>query len=153
MPPRANTLATVGLACLALLAVETALATDLEVRIDGLRSAEGHALIALHQRVAGVDFPDDAGVVAATHRRAVIGSMRFIFTDLPPGDYAVAALHDANRDGALARNVLGMPTEGYGFSNGARGFMGPPSFDDATVTVEADACPLSITVPIGYPGS
>ena len=153
MTPSTNTLATIGLACFALLAAKTAIAADLEVRIDGLRSAEGHVHVALHQRLEDVDFPDGAGVVAASFRAAVAGSMRLVFADLPPGNYAVAAFHDADGDGELTRNVLGMPTEGYGFSNGARGFMGPPSFDDAAVAVDPSAVQMSITVPIGYPGS
>ena len=153
MTPSTNTLATIGLACFALLAAKTAIAADLEVRIDGLRSAEGHVHVALHQRLEDVDFPDGAGVVAASFRAAVAGSMLIVFTDLPPGDYAVAAFHDTDRDGELARNILGVPTEGYGFSNGARGFMGPPSFDAAAVKIDAGAVQLSITVPIGYPGS
>lgn len=148
-----NTLAGLALACLASFAAQAALAGDLEVRLEGLRSADGEARIALHRRVDGVKFPDDAGVVAAISRRAAAGSVRVVFTDLPPGDYAVAAFHDADGDGELATNILGMPTEGYGFSNGARGFMGPPRFDAAAVTVGEEADPLSIAVPMGYPGS
>ena len=148
-----NTLVGLALACLALFAAQTALAGDLEIRLDGLRSADGDARIALHRRVDGVKFPDGAGVVAAISRRAVAGSMRVVFTDLPPGDYAVAAFHDADGDGELATNLLGMPTEGYGFSNGARGFMGPPRFDAAAVTVGQEAGLLSVAVPMGYPES
>ncbi len=148
-----NALATLALACLALSVAQSALAGDLEVRLEGLRSADGSARVALHHRVDGVKFPDDAGIVAAVSRRAVAGSMRIVFTDLPPGDYAVAAFHDADGDGELATNLLGMPTEGYGFSNGARGFMGPPRFDAAAVTVGEEAGPLSIAVPLGYPES
>ena len=66
---------------------------------------------------------------------------------------AVAAFHDADGNGELGTNILGIPTEGYGFSNGARGFMGPPSFEDAAVTIGSDDGLLSIVVPIGYPGS
>ena len=65
----------------------------------------------------------------------------------------MAAFHDANGDGELNANFVGMPTEGYGFSNGARGFMGPPAFGAAAVTVERDARPLRIVVPIQCPDS
>ena len=147
-----HTLASFAFACLALLVAQAAGAADLEVRIEGLRSAEGNVSIALHRPTADAKFPDDAGVIAAISRLATAGSMRVIFTDLPVGDYAVAAFHDADADGELARNILGMPTEGYGFSNGARGFLGPPRFDAAAVTVGDGASQLSIAVPMGYPG-
>ena len=119
---------TLSIALLAVFTASTALATDIEVRIENLRSSEGHVRVALHQRIAEVDFPDDAGIVSATFSRAVAGSMRLVFTDLAPGDYAVAAFHDADQDGKLARNILGMPTEGIGFSQRRPWSHGTPEF-------------------------
>ena len=95
-----------------------------------------------HPRVDGIEFPSDAGIVAKTSR-AVTGGIRVVFTDLTPGDYAIAAFHDADGDGELATNLLGVPSEGYGFSNGARGFMGPPKFEMAAVTRMKPSSPLS----------
>ncbi|MDE0051986.1 MAG: DUF2141 domain-containing protein [Rhodospirillales bacterium] len=138
------------LACTASFALD-ATAADLEVRIDGLRSAEGDVRVALHRQVGEGSFPGDAGVVGASFRRAAEGAVRFIFADVAPGAYAVAAFHDADGDGALNQNIVGMPTEGHGFSNGARGFMGPPSFEDAAVTVGKSEAVVSITVSIDYP--
>ena len=60
--------------------------------------------------------------------------------------------HDADGDGELGTNILGIPNEGYGFSNGARGLIGPPSFDAAAITMGADDGVLSIVVKIAYPG-
>ena len=33
---------------------------------------------------------------------------------------------------------MGIPSEDYGCSNGARGFMGPPSYKDAKFSVNKD---------------
>ena len=107
-----------ALAIAALLATEAA-AADLEVRIEGLSSADGDVRVALHRQVTDGDFPDDRGVVDAIKRPASAGTLSIVFAGVPTGTYAVAAFHDADRDGELARNFLGMPTEGYGFSNGA----------------------------------
>ena len=145
-------LATAGLAAVLALTGTAARAADLEVVLRGLKSAEGDARIAVHKRVADIAFPG-GGVVAATIRPAREGEIRVVFTDLDPGEYAVAAFHDADGDGKLARNIVGMPTEGFGFSNGATGFMGPPSFDKAAVTVGSKGARVSAVVPISYPGS
>ena len=147
-----KTLATAGLAMALALPATAAAAADLEVVVKGLNSAKGDARIAVHKRVSDVKFPG-GGVVAATYRPASKGEMRVVFAGLPPGEYAVAAFHDADGDGDLAQNIVGMPTEGFGFSNGATGFMGPPSFDDAAVTVGATDARVSVVVPIAYPGS
>ena len=132
-------------ACVASFAAQAA-AADLGVGIEGLRSAEGDVRVALHRQVPDGDFPGDAGVVAATIRSAAPGAVRVVFADLAPGDYAVAAFHDADGDGELATNFLGMPTEGYGFSNGAVGFMGPPGFEAAAVSVGTDDVRISVTI-------
>ena len=47
--------------------------------------------------------------------------------NVKPGNYAIAVFHDLNGNGKLDRNLIGLPSEPYGFSNdvGRRGF---PSF-------------------------
>ena len=112
---------------------------DLEVELRGIHSGEGHALVALHRETPGADFPSDASVVANAAAPAATDGVVVVFRDLPAGEYAVAAFHDTNGDGELNANFVGMPTEGYGFSNDARGFMGPPSFEDAAFSLSADA--------------
>lgn len=59
--------------------------------------------------------------------------MTFVFANLRPGIYAAAAFHDENRSGDFDTNFIGLPREGYGFSNGARALLGPPAFEDASV--------------------
>ena len=39
--------------------------------------------------------------------------------------------HDENSNGKLDRNFVGMPKEGVGASNDAKGSFGPPKFADA----------------------
>lgn len=148
----ANRLAALGLAAFMLSAPAFASAADLVVRIEGMRSAEGDIFVAVHRRTAGVDFPDTAGAVkTVTSPAAEITDM--VFAGLPSGDYAVAAFHDEDRDGDLDTNLLGIPTEGYGFSNNARGMFGPPDFDAAAFAITAGDERPAVTVRLGYPGS
>lgn len=51
---------------------------------------------------------------------------------LPDGIYAVSVIHDENDNGKLDTNILGIPKEGFGFSNNPRIFFGPPSFEKAS---------------------
>jgi len=66
------------------------------------------------------------------------------FSDLRPGVYAVAVLHDENENSKMDFNLLGMPLEGYGFSNDASALFGPPSFKDAAFTLKARPSAVSI---------
>lgn len=152
---RMTTLASVAavLTSTTLLWAEDADRVDLEVTLEDIHSTDGEVLVALHRRTPGVAFPGDAGVVASKRRPADTEPVLIRFTDLLPGDYAVAAFHDADGNGALNTNVLGQPTEGYGFSNGARGLMGPPSFEAAAVSIGPDHDAHRIVVPIQCPAS
>lgn len=52
------------------------------------------------------------------------------FHNVPFGFYAVSVFHDENANAKLDLGLFG-PTELWGFSNGVRGLLGPPSFDKA----------------------
>ena len=51
------------------------------------------------------------------------------FADVESGIYAISAFHDDNDNGALDFDTRGIPFEPTGNSGNARGFFGPPSFD------------------------
>lgn len=70
------------------------------------------------------------------------------FLDIPPGSYAIAVIHDENMDGELETNFLGVPKEGYGFSNDAKGMIGAPSFPAASFSY--DGKNLEMTISLRY---
>ncbi|MDB5876834.1 MAG: hypothetical protein JWQ41_248 [Variovorax sp.] len=67
------------------------------------------------------------------------GSAQLVFIGLPPGRYMLKSFADENGNGKLDTNLVGLPTERYGFSNDAEGRMGPPGFDAASVPLDADS--------------
>lgn len=101
----------------------------LMVLVKGFKSMEGQLMVALFNK--SEDFPDKkpykGDIMAISANEELIK-----FENLPFGDYAVAAIHDINLDGKLDKNALGIPTEGYGFSNNAMDKYGPPSFLQAS---------------------
>ena len=62
----------------------------------------------------------------------------FTITDLPFGTYSISVMHDENENGELDKGTFGIPQEGYGFSNNARGMFGPPSFEDTKFSFQAN---------------
>jgi uncharacterized protein (DUF2141 family) len=100
----------------------------LRVVTRGYETAEGHALLALCASAEDFDSRSRAlryGKVKPADGRAV-----FLFEDLPAGDYAIKVFQDSDGDEELDIGLFG-PEEAYGFSNGARGTFGPPSWQDA----------------------
>lgn len=70
------------------------------------------------------------------------------FEDIAPGTYALAVVHDENMNGKLDSGLLGVPTEGYGFSNDAKALFGAPSFSDASFPY--DGRNLDLTISLHY---
>jgi uncharacterized protein (DUF2141 family) len=54
---------------------------------------------------------------------------------LPEGKYGVIAFHDINNNEELDKNMLGIPTEPYGFSNNARGLLSKPNYEETLVNL------------------
>lgn len=122
--------------CLALAGAGLAQAADLTVVVKGVAKAEGQVMVALFNDAAG--FPRGK-VLQGQMVAAKPGQVELVFKDLAPGAYAVSAYQDLNSNQRLDANLVGMPTEPYGFSRDARGKFGPPKFEDAVVRVGAEA--------------
>ena len=69
---------------------------------------------------------------------------------LPHGEYAIAIFVDANRNGKMDKNFLGIPKEQYGFSNNVMGRMAAPSFEQAKFEVTGPTT-QNIKLRIGIP--
>lgn len=72
--------------------------------------------------------------LVAGRSKVTASSLKLTLHELPAGEYAVKLFHDANDNGEMDTNLIGLPQEGYGFSNNA-GSFGPASFSDAKVIV------------------
>lgn len=104
---------------------------DLTVKVNGFPSNTGQAYVALFNSEAS--FPSYGRQYQGQIVEIDKQTCKVTFKDLPPGRYAVAVYHDINKNKKLDKNVLGMPTESYGFSNNARNTFSAPSFADAAV--------------------
>ena len=76
---------------------------------------------------------------------AAFGTLSFVFEDVPAGNWALLAYHDANSNHDLDRNFLGIPTEQFGFSNNP-GYTHKPKFAESTVAISDQDVALSIVL-------
>lgn len=110
------------------------------VEVDGIKGGEGAVVVALFDNE--VDY-----LVRHKHSTRVIArgpTVTAVFENLAPGDYAVGVIHDLDKNGSLNKNRLGIPTEGFGFSNNEMGVFGPPSFEKAKISWPAVGQTLSV---------
>jgi uncharacterized protein (DUF2141 family) len=124
-----------------LLAGTAAGAADLVVEVPNPRSDDGTVIAGLHD--GQTSFDNDAAI-ARERAPARTGGVRLVFAGLPPGRYAVVLYHDENDNRRIDRNFLGIPREGYGFSNNIRPLLSAPTFEQMAVTVGDEPAGLVI---------
>lgn len=117
----------------------------IHVEIAGLRNDKGQILCALFSSAA--DFPKN-GDKAIAHAKSGISHGQAIcdFSSISTGTYAVSVFHDENSNGKMDTNLMGIPREGVGASNNARGHFGPPKFEAAAFHFSGDRMDLKITI-------
>ena len=126
---------------LALLAGGPAFAGDLTVKLHGIRAQTGLIKVAVVDSQQAWD--GKAAPVQADGAPAQTEEATFLFKDLKPGNYAVMITHDENGNGKLDANVVGMPLEGYGFSNNPQ-VMRKPTWDEARFDVTATGTAIDV---------
>ena len=135
-----TSMAFMGVLTLNLLPGISANADELIVRVDNIKEA-GEIHIAIYDSADAFEADRGEkggaapGITQGTIEMVEPGSVTYRY-ELPPGTYAIGIFHDANLNNRLDNYFFGVPREQYGFSNNARGFMGPPSFEDAAFLVE-----------------
>ena len=103
---------------------------NLRVIVQKIRNQSGQIGFCLFKSKEGFpNHPEKALVSKFT--KAVSDSIEYTFKEVPMGTYAISAFHDENSDHKVNSNFLGIPKEGIGVSNNAKGSFGPPKFDDA----------------------
>lgn len=117
----------------------------IHVYISGLRSDKGQMLCALFSSAEAFPTQADKAVARLTAKISE-RQANCDFVGVGPGTYAVSVVHDENSNGKLDRNFIGIPREGVGASNDAKGHMGPPRFSAASFPYRGGRLDLKIHV-------
>lgn len=102
---------------------------DFFLTVVGFENDLGKAMIALfNSEEAYSENGEKFKYVAAEIKDS---KAEWAIEDLPFGEYAIKLYHDENENRKLDRNMLGIPSETFGFSNNATGSFGPADYEDA----------------------
>lgn len=118
----------------------------IHVNVLNIRNSTGSVACALFESSAGfpaeyLHFATNIMVIKVRDKEA-----RCDFENIAPGTYALAIVHDENMNGKLDTNWLGIPTEGYAFSNDAKALLGPPSFSAASFSYNTGNLEMTISM-------
>ena len=122
--------------------------TWLNVTATGLRDGNGQLAITLYEDNPR-KFLARHGSLYVGRVQAVAGTTRGCIFVPRPGVYALALYHDENGNQKFDRTGIGLPAEGYGFSNNPPTLVGLPSF--RSVRLNVPRAGLSATIQMKYP--
>jgi len=103
---------------------------SLTIEIIGLRNNDGQVFIELSN--------EKGEKIMGITQKFVDSKCAIIIKNLTPGKYAFKYFHDENKNNILDLNWIGIPKEGFGFSNNAKGTFGPPSFEKTIFEVKGN---------------
>ena len=103
----------------------------LRVDLTGFRSDHGSARCSLFNDRDPSAFPSNGDKLFKLAMASSIknAATEVDFTGIPPGKYAMVCYHDENNNGKFDENMLGMPKEGYCFSNNIKPKFSAPTFE------------------------
>ncbi len=109
----------------------------LTIEITNIKTEKGTTLLSLYDGEKGFPYQNTNSIKQLVLQPAQ-GKAMVVVRDLPPGEYAFALFHDADGNGKLSTNFLGIPKEGYAFSNNAFNRFGVPKYKDASFTLRSN---------------
>jgi len=117
--------------------------------VDGVRNANGQVTTTIY-----ADNPDrfliKNGSLYVVRTPTVVNATRFCVFVPQTGVYAIAVYHDEDNSGTINRSgVLGIPTEGFGFSNNPPTLASLPTFRSVRISIPRTN--LATTIHLKYP--
>tara|TARA_B110000438_G_C15284883_1_gene424268 strand:+ start:70 stop:486 length:417 start_codon:yes stop_codon:yes gene_type:complete len=109
---------------------------NLDITIKNIKNLNGYIQIGLYN--IPKEFPKSGREYKSYYFKVTSKTMKYTIKCIPNGNYAVATYHDENSDKKCNRNLIGYPTEDYGFSNNVKVFIASPSFKDALIELNKD---------------
>ena len=117
-------------------------AANVEITISDLTQQSGELYLALYNSASAMKHQEHfQSQIISVYKL----SQKVVFADLPAGQYGVMVFQDLDNNHDLNSNVIGIPTEPYGFSNNPH-LMGPPDFTDIAFNVESADVSLTISM-------
>lgn len=119
--------------------------SSLRVEVENILNSNGMIEIGLYNK--DEDFRKREAVFKGVDLKAQMGKISYTFKDIPEGVYAISIIHDENENLKLDNNFLGIPSEGYGFSNNLRPMFRGANFEESKFELKGDK---EITIKMGY---
>jgi uncharacterized protein (DUF2141 family) len=119
--------------------------SEITINISGLKTDKGKCMVYLYNSKKGYSAGPNKAINTATGK-ITNGKSTLVLKDTTDGEYVITVVHDENNNSKLDTNFLGMPKEGVGVSNNAKGSFGPPSYEDSKFKINKKSVTTNITI-------
>jgi len=109
---------------------------DIKVTAIDIPNSKGKIYIGLFNKAQG--FREVNKTFKQMSMQIDSSRVSYTFHNIPKGTYAISIFHDANNNGKLDTNFLGIPKEAYGFSHNIRHIMRATSYNEAKFVLGKD---------------
>ncbi len=103
----------------------------MELNFTNIKEAKGKVYVAVYNAETGF-LKEEKALLREVFSVEKSGSLSVNLNIEKEGRYAIAAFHDLNGNGKLDKNMVGVPTEPYAFSNNARPKLRAPNWNEAS---------------------
>ncbi len=117
----------------------------LTINVTNIEILKGDIIIGVFDKEH--NFLKDGSAIKTYSIRVEENTETIVINDLPTGDYAISIYHDENSDNTCNMNFLGIPKEGYGFSNNFKPKFSAPNYSDCKFMLSKD---LKLTIKLIY---
>ena len=109
----------------------------LTIVVEGMDSNVGNLGVLVFNNEKG--WPEDrTAALKDISEPAQQGTQTMKIPGLPPGNYAVALIHDVNQNHKLEKNWIGQPKEQWGLSNNPHATIKAPPMSKALFELKGD---------------
>jgi uncharacterized protein (DUF2141 family) len=108
---------------------------NVKVEITGIRSTQGKIRIGVYISSKRFEEKKDSKIIQIEKLKLVNNKLFYTFY-LEPGTYGLSLLDDENDNTKMDYNFIGLPKEGFGFSNYYHSGFTYPKFENFAFTVK-----------------
>ncbi|KUJ62743.1 hypothetical protein AR687_04920 [Flavobacteriaceae bacterium CRH] len=134
-----------GIVLIILLCLSNSYGQNTAIKVSGIRSEKGQIILNVFKNSQDYE-QEKVSKKLIFDKKAISNDLMIINCDLEPGTYGITLIDDENKNGELNKNLIGIPKEGFGFSNFFMEKMKKPAFDDFKVPVKNTGNKITIKV-------
>ncbi len=120
-------------------------AQETQIKVTDIRSGKGNIILNVFKDNDSYD-KNQSYKKFTFDKKALLNGTLNVHINIEPGVYGITMIDDENEDGKINKNFVGIPKEGFGFSNFLMTKMKKPSFDDFKVDLKSIKHQVTIKV-------